>query len=170
VPKGGPSLGAEGSAGRALGLSEPRVGEELLEAVVLLGHPLTPGADGESGRDGQAPPDRGDELPRAPQPERRDRGVELEDHPHPEDGIRVPQQEPLPDGRSLPVRGIGPQPRDPPDSRMNRYSYTDEDFLANISPRSARVRVGVALREYDRWSPRAGEGPRPRMRVMGSAG
>jgi len=77
------------------------------------------GSEEARGRDDQGPPDQGDELLRAPHHERGGQGVELEDCPHPEDGLRVSYQEPLQDSSSIPVRGIGPLPRNPPDSRMS---------------------------------------------------
>ncbi len=72
------------------------------------------------GADDEGPPGGGAELLRAPHHERGGGGTELEDRDDPEDGLRVPEQGPLPDGGPVPVWGTSATPGDPPDSRMSR--------------------------------------------------
>ena len=113
------SLRDQGGPGRALGLPEPGVGEEVLGPMALLGDPLTAEAHEGGGEDGEGPPEGGTELLRPPYHQCRGGGVELEDCHHPEDGLRVPEQGTLPDRGTIPLRRTIALPEDPRKCLMN---------------------------------------------------
>ncbi len=73
--------------------------------MALLGDALPGRADKAEGHDDQRPPRRGDELLRAADHERGGRGTELKDRHDSEDGLLVPEQEPLPERGEIPVWG-----------------------------------------------------------------
>src|SRR5271170_7029565 len=105
------------------------MGAEVLATMVLVGHALPAEAHDRGGPEGEGPPDGGDELLHAPDHERRGRGPQLEDRHHPEDGVWVPEQGPLPNRGSVPMWGPTALPGDPHDSRMNLNSVGSEQRL-----------------------------------------
>jgi transposase len=121
-------LGHQGVIGGALALPATRLGHQVLQAVVLLGHPLAPPARHRRRLHDQAAPLRGAQLLlRRPHHQCRCRRAQLEDPDDQEDGLRIPEQGALQDGHLLPLRRPTALPCYPRESRMTQ-KYRSMDF------------------------------------------